>query len=133
MTRSVPASSHKTVLDAWNGFHSIPLSKEAKDKTTFIVEWGRYRYLRGPQGGKTTGDEYTKRFDDITEGVTNKVRCIDDSCLWESDIEQSFWSTVRYIDLCGRNGIVFNPKKFKFAEDEVDFTGFSYKNWYKTN
>ena len=43
----IPPNTKKTILDAWNGFHSIPLTKESREKTTFITEWGRYRYLRG--------------------------------------------------------------------------------------
>ena len=34
----VPARTKKTVLDAWNGYHSLPLSTAARDATTFITE-----------------------------------------------------------------------------------------------
>ena len=39
-------------------------------------------------------------------------------------ISISFWHTVSYIHLCSENGIVFNPKKFHFSEDIVEFAGF---------
>ena len=39
-------------------------------------------------------------------------------------MEEIFWHTVSYIDLCSRNGIIFNPDKFHFGEDEVEFAGF---------
>lgn len=32
--------------------------------------------------------------------------------------------SVDYITHCGRNGIVFNPEKFQFEGDEVEFAGF---------
>ena len=121
----VPPNKKKTLLDAWNGYHSIPMTKRSSSITTFLTEWGRYRYLRAPQGFLASGDAYTKRFDDITEGIENKTRCVDDSLLWEDTVEGSFWSTVRYIDLCARGGVVFNPKKFVFCRDEVDFAGFT--------
>ena len=38
---SIPSNKRKTVLDAWNGYHSIPLDVQSRDKTTFITEWGR--------------------------------------------------------------------------------------------
>merc|ERR1712030_73117 len=47
---SVPAGTWHTCLDAWNGFHSIPLKEEDKHLTTFITPWGRYRYKSLPQG-----------------------------------------------------------------------------------
>ena len=120
----VPAGKKKTVLDAWNGYHSVPLSPEARDATTFITEWGRYRYLRAPQGFHASSDGYTKRFDDITSGFPRVARCIDDSLLWDDDISKSFWHTISYIQLCSENSIVFNPKKFRFAEDTLEFAGF---------
>ena len=31
---TIPPNTRKTVLDAWNGYHSLPLSPEARDATT---------------------------------------------------------------------------------------------------
>ena len=121
----VPPNTYKTVLDAWNGYHSLHLSPSARDATTFITEWGRYRYRRAPQGFHAAGDGYTKSFDDITMDVQRKTKCIDDTLLWDSDITSSFWHTIDYIDLCASNGIVFNPTKFHFAKREVEFAGFT--------
>lgn len=120
----VPAKTRKTVLDAWNGYHSLTLSPSARDATTFITEWGRYRYLRAPQGFQASGDAYTRRFDNITVDMPRKTRCIDDTILWDNSIESSFWHTMEYINNCSKNGIVFNPQKFHFAEKEVEFAGF---------
>ena len=36
--RSVPHNTWKTVTDAWNGYHSVPLAKEDRHLTTFITE-----------------------------------------------------------------------------------------------
>ena len=32
--------------------------------------------------------------------------------------------TCQYLDLCSRNGITFNPRKFRLARPEVEFVGF---------
>ena len=90
-----------------------------------ITEWGRYRYISAPQGFHVAGDGYTKRHDDIIAEVERKAECIDDSLLWDTDIEQSFWHTIDYIILCNTNGITFNKDKFHFAKDEGDFAGFT--------
>ena len=34
------------------------------------------------------------------------------------------FGTVKYIRLCTDNGIIFNPDKFRFAKDNMKFTGF---------
>ena len=120
----VPPKKKKAVLDAWNGYHSAPLSPSALDATLFITEWERYCYLRALQGFHASSDEYTKRFDDIISGFLRVTRCVDDSLLWDDDIATSFWHTLSYIHLCAVNGIVFNPDKFKLDEDSIEFAGF---------
>ena len=120
----IPKNTFKSVLDAWNGYHSLPLSPKAKDATTFITQWGRYRYKRAPQGYHASGDVYTRRFDDITSEFERVSRCIDDSLLWNNNIESSFWHVYDYIKHCSDNGIIFNPEKFVFAEKDCEFAGF---------
>ena len=75
-------------------------------------------------GCHVSGDAYTRRFDDITAGQPRVMRCIDDSLLWDSCIENSFWHTFDYLKLCGENGIIFNKEKFVCAQSSVDFAGF---------
>lgn len=59
--RSVPHGKKKTVFDAWNGYHSVPIRKEDRHFTTFITPWGRYRYCTAPQGYIASGDGYSRR------------------------------------------------------------------------
>ncbi|KAJ8373500.1 hypothetical protein SKAU_G00040800 [Synaphobranchus kaupii] len=53
--RRVPNGKRKTVFDAWNGYHSVPLHEDDRHKTTFITPCGRYRYLSAPQGYMASG------------------------------------------------------------------------------
>jgi len=122
--RSVPHDKKKTVFDAWNGYHSVPIHEADKHLTTFITPWGRYRYKCAPQGYIASGDGYTRRYDEIVSDIQNKTKCVDDALLWSDSIEESFHQAVQWLDTCGRNGITLNPDKFVFAEDEVDFAGF---------
>ena len=43
--------------------------------------------------------------------------------MWAASIEEAFFQTWRWLDLCTRNGITLNPKRFQFAEDTVKFAG----------
>jgi len=61
----------------------------------------------------------------MTADIPRKVQCIDDTLLWDTDIESSFWHTVDYLIHCSNNGVVFNPSKFRFSKTEIDFAGFS--------
>ena len=70
-----------------------------------------------------SGDAYNQRFDAIISDFKNKVKCVDDTCMWAISIETSFFQACEWLDLCARNGITLNPKKFQFAQDTVDFAG----------
>ena len=119
----VPQDTKKTVTDAWNGYHSVPICEEDRHVTTFITPWGRYRYKVAPQGFMASGDAYNQRFDAIISDFKNKVKCVDDTCMWAISIETPFFQACEWLDLCARNGITLNPKKFQFAQDTVDFAG----------
>ena len=121
---SVPAHKRKSVFDAWNGYHSVPIRPEDRHLTTFITPWGRYRYCTAPQGYVASGDGYTRRFDEIVATIPNKIRCVDDTILWSDTIEDSFYQACNWLETCGRHGITLNPSKFIFAADTVEFAGF---------
>ena len=120
---SVPRHTVKTVCDAWHGYHSVPIHPADRHITSFITQYGRYRYRTAPQGLLSAGDSYTQRSDELIGDFKNHVKCVDDSLIWGDDIEVNFASTCAFLEKCSQGGIVFNPKKFVFAE-EVDYLGF---------
>ena len=71
-----------------------------------------------------SGDGYSKRYDEIIKDFSEVAKCVDDVALWEDTVEKLFFKTCKYIDLCSSQGILFNPKKFCFAQDTVEFLGF---------
>ena len=122
--RAVPLRTFKTVTDAWNGFHSIEIEPEDRHKTTFITEQGRFRYRRAPMGFLASQDAYTERFDAIIADTPRKSKCVDDTILWDSRLEEHWWRVIDYLQLVGKNGVVLNPTKFQFSSYDVDFAGF---------
>ena len=120
---TVPHNTKKSVLDAWNGYHSVAIREEDRHLTTFYTKWGRYRYRCAPQGYQASGDAYTHRYDKITMGVKDVKRVIDDTLLYATDLEGAFRQVAEYLTLVGNNGIVLNSDKFSFGEDTVDWAG----------
>ena len=119
-----PANMKKPVTDARNGYHSVPIHEEDRHYTTFITPWGRYRYTPLPQGFVATGDGYTRRYDEVVADIPHKTKCIDDVGMWAPTIEEAFFQTCKWMDICGRHGITQNPEKFHFAKETVEFAGF---------
>ena len=121
---SVPPNQVKTVLDNWHGYHSVPIHPDDQHLTTFITPYGRYMYKTVPQGFISAGDGYTQRMDQIVQGTPNFDHCVDDSILWDVDIETNFHKVCDFLKKCSNAGCVFNPSKFQFAEQQVNFLGF---------
>lgn len=67
---------------------------------------------------------YTRRFDGAIFGVTREVKCIDDTLLYDSSVEDSFWHTYELLETCARKGITLKPDKFKICRRETNFVGF---------
>ena len=124
LARRIPPGSWKTVTDAWNGYHSVPLRESDRHLTTFITPFGRWRYTRAPQGFLSSGDGYNRRFAVVLEDFKRKQRCVDDTVHYDSNIEDHWWRTIDLLIKVGQSGIVLNPKKFQFCLKEVEFAGF---------
>merc|ERR1712105_424075 len=137
-------------LDAWNGYHSIPLEDSAKNFFGFLTEYGTYMYNLAPQGFLGSGYHYVaqynaimgkllkeeqknpesvfKCFSDKSKGTEWSMpswrRCIDNTLIWSSSIKDSFLQCAQYLNFCGREGIIFNPKKLEVGKKQVNIFGF---------
>ena len=119
----VPQNTFKTVTDAWNGYHSVPIHPDDRHLTTFITPWGRYRYQVAPQGFLASGDAYNQRFDAIIADFPDKVKCVDDTLKWTFSIRDSFFQLCKWCDLTYRGGVTLNPPKTQFAQEVVEYAG----------
>ena len=126
VVRRIPGNTWKTVTDALNGYHLVPLHPDSRKFTTFISMEGTFQYTRCPQGGCFAGDAYNRRHASITAEVPRKETVVDDTCLYDEsgELEQHWCRMIDYLILCGKNGIILNPDKLQFARKTVDFAGF---------
>ena len=83
----VPPKSKKTVLDTVESYHAIALDEDSQPLTTFITAEDRFMYLRLPQGYLAAGDTYTRRYDEIIEDIPRKIKIIDGTLLFDTNIE----------------------------------------------
>ena len=52
--------------------------------------------------------------------------CVDDSILFDDDVEQNFFKICLFLEVSAKGGCTFNPKKFQFGCEEWDFLGFHF-------
>ena len=124
LASQIPQHTYKTLLDAVDGYQAIELDEESQTLTTFITHWGTYHYLRVPAGLVDSGDKYTSRYDTVIQSIPRKLKCVDDTLLYDKSIEDAFYHTFDYLYTCAKHGIIINASKFKFCQEEINFAGF---------
>ena len=77
-----------------------------------------------PAGLVDSGDKYTSRYDQIIQKIPRKVKCVDDTLLYDTDITSAFFHTFDYLRTCALHGVVLNASKFIFCQKEITFAGF---------
>ena len=126
LAKGIPPNTWRTVTDAFNGYHSVPLHADDRHLTTFSSNKGLFRYLRAPQGFASSGDGYNRRLDHITADFVRYSRIVDHGCHYDdhNDLELHWWRTIDLMELMGTHGVTLNPKKFQFCKKDIDFAGF---------
>ena len=66
-------------LDAWNGYHSIPLDELAKNFFGFLTEFGTYRYNVTPRGFLGSGNHYVAQYNRIMEKLLEEEKNYENS------------------------------------------------------
>lgn len=51
-------------------------------------------------------------------------RCINDAIFYKESLASYWYRTIDFLTKVGESGIVLNPKKFQFSQQEVAFAGF---------
>ena len=55
--------------------------------------------------------------------IPHKAKIVDNTLLYDKNIENAFFHVWDYLTLCAKNDIVINESKFKFWKDTVAFAG----------
>ena len=113
-----------SALDASDGYFQIALRPSCQHLTTFATPWGRYRFLRAPQGLNCSGDEYNRRQDAAFDGQQDLVRVVDDLLLYHEKFADHIAGLCRVLVAARQARITFNPNKFFFAQRQLMWAGF---------
>ena len=114
-----------TKLDAMKGYHQCPLHEDSQLLTTFITPFGRFKYLRVPYGISSISEHYNRRMDEAFAGLTGYRRIVDDVIIYDSDITEHTDHVRQFLQRCAEKHITLNVSKWKFAEPQADFAGFT--------
>ena len=106
----LPDSTCFIVMDCRHGYYQMGLSEDASYKTTFLLESGRYRYLRGPMGLCTTGDEWCLRSDAVVEGLSYASKIVDDILIQGPNWPETLSRAEVVLKRCAENNMSISLK-----------------------
>ncbi|MPC48894.1 hypothetical protein E2C01_042680 [Portunus trituberculatus] len=96
MVSHIPCHTYKTIADAHWGFHQKELQED-------------------PNGHCFAPDAYTRRFNDTIAGIPRKFKCVDDTLLFDASMEDAFWHTEFFGDVCRKRLDGYKPMEGRLA------------------
>ena len=77
------------MLDTLKGYNRYPLDQESQPFTTFIMPFGRYKYLCAPYSISSISKHYDQRMAEAFIGLTGFHHLVDEIIINDSDERQN--------------------------------------------
>ena len=129
---NIDANLHKlagakifSTLDSCGAFHTLPVSEESRDFTTFISCFGSYRFTRLPFGLCNAPSAYSRlvalALSHLPPGFS--LGYIDDVIVYSANIKEHLSHLRQILELHCRFGMKLNLKKCHIGRDTVEYLG----------
>ncbi|RVW88325.1 Transposon Ty3-I Gag-Pol polyprotein [Vitis vinifera] len=114
-----------TFLDAFSGYHQIPMSPDDEEKTAFITPHGLYCYKVMPFGLKNAGATYQRLMTKIFKPLIGRsVEVYIDDIVKSKTREQHILHLQEVFYLLRKYDMKLNPSKCAFGVSAGKFLGF---------
>ena len=113
-----------TTMDAKMGYFQVKIADEDQDLKCFITPWDRFTFKRTPMGLVSSGDENNRRGDQALGDSPRTVKIVDDDLAYDA-YKDHLVHVITILQCCDQYGIILNADKFRFAQDNVDFCGYT--------
>lgn len=124
MSHSLSGMKYFSVLDFNCGFWNIELDKESRALTTFATPFGyNYRFCRLPFGLSISSEIFMKYVKDNFGDINGVIAYVDDLLVMGRTLEEHDKNLKKVIDRAREINIKFNPDKFQFRVNEVNYLG----------
>ena len=115
-----------TTLDLKSGYHQMPVRKEDRELTSFVVPWGQYQWRRGCPFGLSGAPSSFQRLMSVVLGdsqYTDALCYLDDILVWGRDWREHYTRLERVLGRIRAAGMLLAPSKCVFATRKVEYLG----------
>ena len=121
-TAEMPGAKFFTVLDARDAFYSIKLDEQSAKRTTFGTPFGRYMYLRIPEGISSASEVYQQTIENLLHGYPG-FPIMDDILVSGRTLEEHDRNVRAVLSQLQEIGVKLSPGKCKFRLTSVKYIG----------
>ena len=102
-------------LYAVHGYFQLALDKKSSRLTTFLIQQGRFRYLRKTMGLNASSDEWCRQSNVIIRGLPFSMKIVDDTIIWAKDEAELEERIETVLSRCEENNITISRKKMELG------------------
>ncbi|GKA51482.1 reverse transcriptase domain-containing protein [Tanacetum coccineum] len=115
----------KCFLDAYKGYHQIPIAEKDEEKIAFYTREGVFRYRRLPFSLKNAGVTYQRLIDKVfNHQLGRNIEVNADDIVIKSNVEEEMLADIKEtLDGLRAINLKLNPKKCSFGIKEGIFSG----------
>jgi hypothetical protein len=119
-----PNAKYFSNLDAVHGYWQLDLEEDSRDLTCFISPYGQFIHCRAPMGYIASCHAYNLRGDKALAGIEALEKIVDDILAATVGFPEHYQTERAVLERCREYGIMLNPEKFHFPQEEVKFVGY---------
>lgn len=112
-----------SVLDIKSAYHQCELDEKSRPLTTFLTQWGQYRYKRLVFGVSCAPEKFQKVMELILSSCKNVVVFIDDLLIYGADEIEHDKCLEKVLTVLEEHKVLLNAQKCKIKMSEVIFLG----------
>ena len=110
-----------TIINAAKGYHQCPSDEASQSFTTFIMLFGRFKYLRAPYSLSSIPKHYNCKMAEALEGLTGFCHVVDDIVTYDKEKTSHITHAQQFLQLCQDRQISLNRDKCNFCQTKVTF------------
>ncbi len=125
MLQKLEGFSYASSIDLNMGYYHIALSTDASKLCTIVLPWGKYEYLKLPQGLCNSPDIFQEKMGELFEGFDEVRAYIDDVLLvTKGTYEEHLEKLHLVLDRLRKVGLKVNVDKSSFCTGELEYLGY---------